>query len=178
MQSKFILSILFSGVFTMGVLAQGNSADAYLSKVATLDSTLETLYGVISGEKGEARDWDLFRFLFHPDAQLIPTGEDSDGRAACRFMSPSEYVESSGKWLEENGFFEKEIHRTTETFGPVTQVFSTYESYYSEKDEKPFVRGINSIQLLYDGERWWVVNIYWSAERPGLTIPEKYLPAQ
>lgn len=44
--------------------AQENNETAYLEKVKTLDSTLETLYAVISGEKGEARDWDLFRYLF------------------------------------------------------------------------------------------------------------------
>ena len=36
----------------------------YANKVTTLDSTIETLYGVISGEKGEARDWELLKFLF------------------------------------------------------------------------------------------------------------------
>jgi hypothetical protein len=38
---------------------------------------------------------------------------------------------------------------------------------------KPFMRGINSIQLFYDESRWWIVSIYWQHdEHP---IPEKYL---
>jgi hypothetical protein len=53
-------------------------------------------------------------------------------------------------------------------------VFSTYESRHALADAKPFERGINSFQLLYDGQRWWVVTIYWQGERPGLPIPPQY----
>jgi hypothetical protein len=38
-----------------------------------------------------------------------------------------------------------------------------------------FQRGINSFQLMFDGERWWVVSIMWEAEAPNRPIPEKYL---
>jgi hypothetical protein len=42
-------------------------------------------------------------------------------------------------------------------------VFSTYESRHA-KGEKPFARGINSIQVFNDGQRWWVLNILWESE--------------
>lgn len=169
------MKTLLSGLFiicTFSVLAQ----DQYLSKVQTLDSTIETLYGVISGEAGEKRNWDLFKYLFTTDARLIPSGPNQEGKVGYRAITPDGYIESSGAWLEENGFFEKEINRVTETFGNVTHVFSTYESYNSEKDEEPFTRGINSIQLLNDGNRWWVMTIYWVNEREDNPIPNKYLP--
>jgi len=91
-------------------------------------------------------------------------------------MSPDDYINGSGQWLEENGFFEKEISRKTETFGNITHVFSTYESFHSESDEAAFMRGINSIQLLNDGTRWWVINIYWTQETSDNPIPKAYLP--
>ena len=91
-------------------------------------------------------------------------------------MTVDDYIKSSGKWLVENGFFEKEIYRTTNTFGNITQVFSTYESFYSEADKKPFARGINSIQLLNDGKRLWIINIYWTQESTTNPIPVAYLP--
>jgi len=37
------------------------------------------------------------------------------------------------------------------------------------------MRGINSIQLMHDGRRWWVVSIFWEPESPPTPIPEKYL---
>jgi hypothetical protein len=51
---------------------------------------------------------------------------------------------------------------------------STYESR-KEEGEDPFQRGINSIQLFWDGTRWWVVNIAWDQERDDNEIPDKYL---
>jgi hypothetical protein len=37
------------------------------------------------------------------------------------------------------------------------------------------MRGINSIQLFYDGHRWWIVSIYWQHESPQHPVPENYL---
>lgn len=145
------------------------------SKVKTLDSTIKTLYAVISGGKGEARNWKLFKYLFKPGAKLIPSGKSNDNTYKVRYMTPENYIESSGEWLVKNGFFEKEIHRTVNTFGNIAHVFSTYESFQSEADKKPFMRGINSIQLLNDGERWWIINIYWTQESAENLIPKKYL---
>lgn len=172
---KTILIILMFFFISFNAKAQVTTNN-YLEKVKSIDSTIETLYSVISGEIGEKRDWDLMRFLFNPNAKLIPSGKDKEGVYHVRYMSPDDYIESSGKWLIENGFFEKEIHRTVHTFGNITQVFSTYESFHSEKDAYPFMRGINSIQLLNDGTRWWIINIYWTQETEDNPIPKKYLP--
>ena len=172
---KIILPLLVCISLTFTMNAQEAAKD-YSDKVQTLDSTLETLYGVISGEKGEARNWELFKYLFRPEAQLIPTGKNKEGLTGTRYLSPDGYIESSGQWLLDNGFFEKEINRVVNTFGNITQVFSTYESFHSKTDTKPFMRGINSIQLLNDGKRWWVVNIFWTSETKENPIPKEYLP--
>jgi hypothetical protein len=71
-------------------------------------------------------------------------------------------------------FYESEVSRKVEQFGAIAHVFSTYESRHAP-EEKPFSRGINSIQLFNDGKRWWVVTIFWDSERDGLALPEKYL---
>jgi hypothetical protein len=169
--------LVLVGLFWSFMLLQAQSGEEkYLSEVQSLDSTLDALYGVISGEKGEARDWDLMRYLFHPDAKLIPSGKTKEGLFKARYLSTEDYISSSGKWLVENGFFEKEIHRTVNTFGNITQVFSTYEAFKSEADKEPFLRGINSIQLLNDGNRWWIINIYWTQESEENPIPAVYLP--
>ena len=167
----FFIAFLYS----FSLQAQ-EASNLYLEKVQTIDSTIETLYAVISGEKGEPRDWELFKYLFKEDAKLIPTRTSETGKIDVVFWSPQNYIDNAGGWLIENGFFEKEIHREAHTFGNINQVFSTYESYKSASDPKPFARGINSIQLLNDGNRWWIVNIYWMAEDKMNPIPKAYLP--
>ncbi|MEM6526598.1 MAG: hypothetical protein AAGF85_01445 [Bacteroidota bacterium] len=173
MKKKLIITILCYVGFSIGAKAQIEN-----QKVSSLNGILTTLYDVISGEKGEPRDWELFKSLFHADAKLIPSGKNQEGIHFAQFMTPEEYIERSGPWLLENGFFEKEIQRKVDTFGNITQVFSTYESFKSEADDKPFMRGINSIQLHNDGSRWWILNIYWMQESESNPIPSQYLPEE
>ena len=144
--------------------------------VASLDAIMAAVYDVISGPKGEKRDWDRFYSLFAPGARLIPTGRTPEGQTRARVMTPQEYVQASGPYLEGEGFFEREAFRVTEQFGSIAHVFSTYESRRTEADPAPFMRGINSFQLMNDGQRWWIVTIYWQAERPDTPIPVRYLP--
>lgn len=174
MKQKITLLALL--VLSLGYIRGQDLDEKYKGDVATLDSTMAALYDVISGEKGEARNWERFHYLFKPGAKLIPTGQKKDGTYGLRFMTPEEYQERSGPFLVDQGFYEVELHRTANTYNNITQVFSTYESYHSKKDTEPFMRGINSIQLLNDGTRWWIVNIYWSQETEAHPIPTQYLP--
>lgn len=151
------------------------AAGANPKDVASMDAIVAALYDAISGAACQHRDWDRFRSLFVPGARLIPTVMGPDRKFTTRVESPDEYVASVRNGMEHNGFFEHEISRTVETFGSISQVFSTYESRRHADDEKPFARGINSIQLLNDGSRWWVVTVYWQGERPDNPIPTAYL---
>jgi hypothetical protein len=54
-------------------------------------------------------------------------------------------------------------------------VWSTYESRTAADDPKPFVRGINSLQIVKARGRYWVASILWDDERSGISLPEKYL---
>ena len=144
--------------------------------VASRDAVVAALYDSISGPAGE-RDWNRFRSLFIPEAQLIATFKKKDGTLGYRAMTVQDYADHAGKYFKENGFFEKEISRKVETYGDITHIFSTYESRKAA-DEKPFERGINSIQCLEKDGRWWVVNVFWDNETTDNPIPGEYLPKQ
>jgi hypothetical protein len=143
--------------------------------VNSMDGILAAIYDTISGPPG-ARDWARLRGLFLPEARLIPCGRRPDGTIGSRVLSLDEFIKASEPRLKEEGFFESEIHRKVDRFGAVAQVFSTYESRHAKEDAKPFARGINSIQLFFDGRRWWVTTIFWDSERPDQAIPAQYLP--
>ncbi len=148
----------------------------YSGKADSLDTVINSLYDVVSAEKGEARDWELFRYLFHESARLMPSGKNREGNVGVRYLTVDDYINAAKGWTAETGFVESEINRVVDSFGVITQVFSTYEAFRSESDTEPFMRGINSIQLLNDGNRWWILNIYWTQETPNNPIPDKYLP--
>ena len=145
--------------------------------VATMDSTIASLYDVISGGPGP-RNWDRFRSLFVPGARLIPTGRRQTGEVGSRVLTPDEYVQRSAAFLEKEGFFEREASRRVEKFGNIAHVFSTYESRHKADDPKPFARGINSIQLMNDGKRWWIVTVFWQAEDEKTPLPPEYLKSR
>lgn len=144
--------------------------------VATLDAIMKSVYEVISGDAGQKRDWDRFRSLFHKDARLIPTGINPQTKiVGATALSPDDYTKRAEPYFMKEGFYETEKARRVDIYGNIAQVFSTYESRHSPTDKKPFMRGINSFQLLNDGKRWWVVTIYWQTETPENQIPKKYL---
>lgn len=144
--------------------------------VASIDAIMAAVYEVISGPQGEARDWDRFRSLFVPGARLIPTGASADGGFGHRVLTPDEYATQVGPQLEERGFFEREIGRVTERYGPVAHLMSAYDSRFTSADQpEPDVRGVNSFQLFFDGDRWWVVTIFWSGETDDNPIPDRFI---
>ena len=143
---------------------------------ASVDSTVAALYDVISGPAGAPRNWNRMRALFAPDAKLmVITPNREGGGFALRTMTVEDYISRNMSAFNTSGFYEKEIARTTDAFGQLVHVFSTYELLRSPNDAKPFMRGINSIQLAHDGKRWWIANLVWRAEDAGLALPERYL---
>jgi hypothetical protein len=143
--------------------------------VASVDAIMASVYDVISGPAAEERDWDRMRSLFLPEARLIPSFVNPAGEIGIQYLSLEDWIDQAAGYFADNAFYEVEIHRVEERYGHIAHAFSTYESR-TEADGAPFARGINSFQLLYDGERWWVVNIYWQGETDMDPIPSAYLP--
>ena len=146
--------------------------------VSTLDSIIRSLYESVSFPPSGQPDYKRLRSLFHPEGRLTPPKEDKTSKFLVldveSFIKRStQFVVATG--LERKGFHEKEIARRTESFGPIVHVFSTYESRHRAEDPRPIQRGINSIQLVKEDNRWWVLNILWELERPGNPIPKGFL---
>lgn len=170
LKTILLLIILFGTQFALAQVSE----EQRQRDVESIDNLVEALYASISGEKGEPRDWERFRNLVIPEARLIPTGRNQEGKNTYQVLSPEEFIENTDSYFVENGFYEYEIHREEHHYGRVVHLFSTYGSKRSESDAEPFNKGINSIQLFNDGERWWVVTIYWAHESEYNPIPAEY----
>jgi hypothetical protein len=125
------------------------------------DSIIKALYQVISGPAEEKRNWDRFRGLFGPKATLSALVKNQEGKMVCVIMTPEDYITRSGPWLEKNGFFEKETKRRFQKTGNLVNVMSDYESRKLAEDKKPFEKGTNSLQLYFDGTRWFIHTVLW-----------------
>jgi hypothetical protein len=164
--NKFFALLIFSFSAIQG-FAQDFSKD-----VQSIDNIIKVLYEVISGEGDEPRNWDRFRYLFAKDARLVPTYKAADSNYTYRVMTPEEYITRFSS--RKAGFYEWELSRKTEEYGTIAHAFTTYATRQT-KDGPVINRGINSIQLLKDKNRYFILQIFWCGEDSGFKLPEKYL---
>ena len=146
---------------------------------SSVDSILAAMYQSVShGPDGEP-NWKRMHEIFLPVGVLIPPKRpDAQEFSVLDVDAFQERVLKGMAAAKQRGdstaFFESEIARTSECFGRVCQIFSTYEGKHAPGDAKPFVRGINSVQLVNDGTRWWISSVIWDTEKPDQPIPAQY----
>jgi hypothetical protein len=162
-----------------------------------LASLIDEFYAIISGPAGP-RDWSRERAILHPQARLMRTGVDEDGRPWIRVMSLDEYIADTAPFFAAGDFHEIEVARRVDRFGNWAHVRSVYEARVgpvvggaatrgvdqrresqtsadvAERKPAAGFRGVNSIQLFHDGERWRVVSVLWDNERAGLEVPAEW----
>ena len=144
--------------------------------VVSIDAILKAMYETISGRAGQKRDWERDRALHHPRALLAPVRQASGGPAAGVFTF-DEFVASRAPFLEANDFHEIEVARREWRFGAIAHVLSVYEARRAPGGEL-LRRGVNSLQLTHDGERWWILSCIWDNERDGVALPADLVGGQ
>lgn len=156
----------------------GEWPEADPADVGTPSAVITAFYDSISGPKGEEREWDRFRSLFMGGARLMTTRPSGD-RALPIILTPDEYVAANQTYFQGGGYFEQEVHATKDRFGHIAHVFSTYASRRKADAAEPYSRGVNSFQLMHDGERWWIASLIWDYERKqDNPLQPEHLPAE
>jgi len=143
--------------------------------VSTIDGIVKAFYETISGPKGTPRQWSRDKTLYMPDVRFVSMSEN-DGKIRAGVMNHQQYVNGTNESFLAEGFHEREINRVVRRFGNIAHVFSTYE--YSNDSKTATGRGVNSIELYWDGTRWWISSASWDDERPNNPIPKEFLPAK
>jgi hypothetical protein len=141
--------------------------------VSSIDGIVKAFYETISGGKGVPRQWSRDKTLYMPDVRFVGMGE-RDGKIRAGIMNHQQYVNATNESLVSSGFVEREVNRVVRRFGNIAHVFSTYEFTTDDGTDKG--RGVNSIELFWDGMRWWISSASWDEERPNNPIPKEFLP--
>ena len=168
----FVAVVLLSAFKGFG---QDPSSDSAFTSITGI---VHTLYDAISGPVGHDRDWNVFRSLFAENARMYISVPDKDqGGTVLKSITPEEYADRNKTRLSDIGFNEDELYRITNAYGAGAQVFSTYESHYTNQNgEEEITQGINSMQLFFDGQRYYIASIFWDANAKDIQVPERYLP--
>ena len=175
MKYKFAFA-LATILFTNTTFSQSWNTDT-ASDPGTINGIIYALYNTISGPSGQERNWNDFRNLFADNARMFIAVPDDDSGSVLKSITPEEYVQRNQTRLSDIGFNEEELYRITNTYGAGSQVFSTYESHFTNKNgEEEITKGINNIQLYFDGERYFIASIFWDANAKNIEVPDRYLP--
>ncbi len=143
--------------------------------VSSIDGIINAFYETISGPVGQPRQWARDRTLYVKGIQFYAIDREGQ-KTVVRRMGHEQYVNSSDESFVKGGFSEREINRVARRYGNLAQVFSTYE--WQTADKKQAGRGVNSIELLFDGKRWWITAASWEGETKDNKIPTEFLGDQ
>lgn len=148
--------------------AQSTQPAAPCPATPTLDKLIAALDAAVSGPAN--KDRTCMRQLLLPEARLIPVSPTG----SMRVLTVDDWIAAVAK-RGADAFYEVQIKHPSDSYGRIAHLWSTYE-IRTTPDGKPEARGINSIQAIFDGQNWKVIEIVWQAETPQTPIPAKYLP--
>lgn len=135
---------------------------------------IEALYAMVSFGPGPEPDWSMFRDVFLDDAIIVfsPTGAQP-----MRPMGVDGFIEDWREFfrdadLERQGFHERIAGMEVTEFGGLAHAFVIFEPRIGSAEPSRRIRGLDSIELSWDGERWWIAAITTDFEGPGKSIPD------
>lgn len=150
------MRVKFTGLIAALAIAHGSLAaqDARPADVSTIDGIIRAYYEAVSGPAGAAADAARDRSLHHPSAWVAIAATDSTGRPVVRVITLKEYHGDNRPRRE--GFWEWETDRVVSRSGNMVHAWSSYASARTQGGV-PYTRGVNSITLFHDGNRWWIM---------------------
>ncbi|MGZ6069874.1 MAG: hypothetical protein ACXWK8_01580 [Myxococcaceae bacterium] len=142
--------------------------------VGSVDGLMRAFYEVTNVAPDAPRQWARDRTLYVPWIRFVALGPGASGRPAVTVWTHQEFVDATEPLIQK-GFVEREIFRTTRRYGNMVHVDSTYEALVGVEQPRR-IRGVNSIELYFDGQRWWVASVVWQSEDAAHPIPPELLP--
>jgi hypothetical protein len=161
---KKYLLILLVAALVISVKDQSYAQEHVLTKfgddVGTLDGIIKAYYDVVTVKKGEKVSYERDSLLHIQGVRVGSAGIDAKGMPVLHYTSLKEYHRESDAYMEKNGFYERETSRTVQSIRNIYHVWSAYESRY-EAGGKVIAQGVNSIELYYDGKRYWILGWFY-----------------
>lgn len=153
---------------TTGKLVSQNKQ--FSDDVKTIDAIIKASYEVVSGEKGVRRQWERDINLHHQKAVYSYFDREKQMQAT---MTLQEFHKETDEMTFQTSFYESEVNREVRIYGNIAHVWSTYETKL-QKDGNVARRGINSIQLIFENNRWYIISWTFCGETNDNKIPKTF----
>jgi hypothetical protein len=160
---KKVILVLLSCVLITFINSQSYAQQVltkYGDNVGTLDGIIKAYYDVVTVKKGEKISYERDSLLHIANVRVGSAGVDVKGNPVLLYTSLKDFHHKSDAYMEKSGFYEKEIARKVQNIRNIYHVWSTYESRNSP-DGKVIAQGVNSIELFYDGKRFWILGWFY-----------------
>ena len=144
-----------------------------LSYLQSIEGITNKMLDFISMDIGEQKDWDEYRNLFLPTSQKFSISSSKDGKQRIRTMNLEEFVRNVGPLYSRDGFEEYAIGLEVNEFNGIANAF---QSFYCRNLIGTYEkRGVNSFQLVYLNDRWWIVSTIFVNESKEVPLPDELL---
>lgn len=158
---------------TMVFITTGNlqaQDETFENDVKTIDALIKASYEVVSGEKGEKRQWERDNYLHYPKAVYSYFDREQNKQVT---ITLEEFHKETDEMVFDTAFYESEVNREVRIFGNIAQVWSTYETKL-ENGGTVKRRGLNSIQLIFENNRWYIISWTFCGETDNNIIPKTF----
>jgi len=119
-----------------------------------IKATVLAAYNVVSGPAGR-RDWDRFKDLFAPGAQVMHVMPDGSVKA----MTPDDFTTIAKPMFQETGLFQRPTSTRVQHDGNLATVLSAFESRHASTDAQAYEKGVDAIELIKTNGQWKIVSI-------------------
>lgn len=161
MRSLLLLLLFVSPLFGAAQDVEAASNPASLAK--------EMLRLISAGND----DWEAFRDLFVPTVHFTVVSESAAQGMNARSFALEDFVRLF-KSSADRSFVETQLKAQIDEYNGIAHVWQTYEVDVNGSTNQ----GVNSIQMIYHHDRWWIANVNWANNTNGVPLPEKYLPKE
>lgn len=143
--------------------------------VASPRAIVFALHAAVTG-KVATFDWQRFRSLFLPEARIGESGKEISGKPEVKFDSVENWIRSARSQPSKGTNREVIYKMHVEQFGNIANVFYSHSAIFTENGEVDDVWRVNSCQMLFDGQRWWITSVIWNDSPKKWDLPPNMEP--
>jgi len=136
---------------------------------------VDDVYTIVSGDKGQPRDWDRLRKHFVDGGTMHVSMQRGERVASVKF-DVEQFIAMASQNSQQEAFYESPLVTRVETFAGVGYAWSSYTER-NAKDAEPFGRGVNCFTFVKGKDGWRIATIAWSEENERNKLPPSMLPA-
>ena len=172
--TSLVISLALPAIALADPESTPETKPAFAEAAKTPEGLIRALYDMVSFDPGPEPDWEMFRDVFLEEAIIVFSPR---GSRPMRPMTVDGFIKDWQEFyrdaeLTDKGFYETIAGLEVTQFGGLAHAFVIFEPQVGKELPERQIRGLDSVELSWDGERWWVAAITTDFEGPGQTIPD------